>query len=82
MKIENVVDFVAVSNFRIIQYIKKPKAGCSAGVDGISSEHQKYAVDYPELIYHLVCVLLTHCLFSDSLIWKRNISATVEKDHY
>ncbi len=42
-------------------YIERLKPGCAAGVDGISSEHLKYAIDCPELIYHL-CVLLTLCL--------------------
>ena len=60
-KLEKVAECVSVNNSRIKMYIERLKPGCAAGVDGISSEHLKYALDCPELIYHL-CVLLTLCL--------------------
>ena len=46
---------------RLKRYIDKMKPGCASGIDGIMSEHLKYATNCKSLI-HQMCVLFTICL--------------------
>jgi hypothetical protein len=53
---------VYVSEHRVRKYIQKLNSGCSAGLDGIVSEHIKHA-NNDMLVLHL-CVLLSLCVIA------------------
>ena len=51
---------------RLKRYIDKMKPGCASGIDGIMSEHLKYATNCTSLIHQNVCIVynlfkIWHC---------------------
>ena len=52
-------DCFVFSEYNMVKYIKTLKSGCSAGYDGITSEHLKYSLG-SNLIGNL-CYLFTYC---------------------
>ena len=53
---DNIVNDYVFSENSVVKYIKRLKAGCAAGCDGVTAEHLKHSLetDMPE---HLSCIL-------------------------